>query len=208
MYSIKEARRELERVDLVEDLPIPEVRRRLAVGVRLGDTGRGILAFYLADLADRRGSQLTGHRLTTQFAEQRLGMDRRRAGELIAVGRKLRALPRIHHAFCRAEIGWSKVVELIKVAVPEHEVAWLEEAKRLGVVKLRAKVARSREGAKPPKDGDMKGTREPRYHVRATLGRVEHDLLEFREPARGSDRGVTFAGVAMDELCHQMDPPS
>ena len=56
MYSIKEARQALARVDLVEGLPIAEVHARLSIGVRLGDTGKGILAFYLADLADRRGS--------------------------------------------------------------------------------------------------------------------------------------------------------
>ena len=189
MYSIDSARRALEAVDLVEGLPLDEIHSRLEIGLRLGDTGQAILAFYLAEMADLARHQATGHRRTLDYAMGRLGMDRRRAGELIAAGRKLRELPLVLQAFCEQRIGWSKVMALLQVVVPEHQEAWIERAEQRNCNALRLEVKLSRAGSKPRKPGDLRGTREARFPVRATLDPLGYDTYRNAKRKLTDERG-------------------
>ena len=190
MYSLNEARRVLGGVDLVEGLPLEEIHTRLEIGVRLGDTGQGILAFYLAEMADLGTHQVTGHRTASQYAEDHLGIDRRRAGELIAAGRKLRELPIIHAAFCEQRIGWSKVLLLLQVVVPEHQEAWLARAETLSCRQLRRDVALSKAGAAPRDPKDFRGIRDPRFPVRARLDSLTHEAYRNAKRKLSDERGA------------------
>ena len=155
-------------------------------------------------MADLRHNQANGHRLAVQYAEGRLGMDRRRAGELIAAGRKLRELPLVHGAFCEGTIGWSKVLELIKVAVPEHEEAWLERAKTLNCNELRGQVRLAKAGSKPRAPGDLRGIREPRFPVRATLDKLQYEALRNAKRKLSDERGVPISDAEFLDLAAKL----
>ncbi len=204
MLPLHVARSVLAGVDLVEGLPVHETHTRLEIGLRLGDTGQGILSFYLAEMADRETHQATGHRTAAQYAADRLGMDRRRAGELIAAGRKLRELPRIHEAFCDAEIGWSKVLQLVRVAAGEHEEAWLERAKAVNCEELRRQVKLTRAGAKPRETGDRRGIREPRFRVRVTMGALGHEVVQNAKRKLGDERGEPVGDAEFMEIAAKL----
>src|SRR5262245_7006376 len=131
MLPLSSVRQALESAGLVQGLPLSEIHTRLRTGLRLHETGQRILAFYLNEMDVGRLYQASGHSSTAFYAQSRLGLERRRTAELVAVGKKLLTLPAIDHAFCKQEIGWSKVLLLITVATPEHEDAWLARAQTL-----------------------------------------------------------------------------
>jgi hypothetical protein len=125
-------------------LSAEEVRRRLSGAARRQETGQRVLAFYLVEMDARRLYQLTGHGSTVDYAERRLGLDRRRTAELLRVGRKLLELREVDRVFCEGRLGWVKVLVLARVAVPEHEAAWLERALALDARAFALLAARSR----------------------------------------------------------------
>ncbi len=167
-------------------LPAEEVRCRLARASRREETGQRVLAFYLVEMDGRRLYQASGHGGTEQYAELRLGIDRRRTAELLRVGRKLLELAEVDRAFCAGRIGWAKVLVLARVASPPHEAAWLERALALDCRSLAALARRSKEGGPPRKPGDSKGLPEIRFPVAASLGVLAHAKLE-RAQARLAD---------------------
>ena len=75
-------------VELQTGLPTEEVQRRLALAMRVGEACNRALSYYLADLADRRLHQALGYPDVIDFAQQRLGMGRSRAYQLLATGRR------------------------------------------------------------------------------------------------------------------------
>lgn len=188
MYSITEGRRVLEGVDLVPGLPIEEVRSRLHVGLRLQETGQRVLAFYFAEMADRRLHQDSGHASTAHFAEDRFGLDRRRTSESIAVGRKLLHLPAIDDAFCEQRLGWSKLLLLVKVATPEHEAAWLARAQAASYRDLRREVQLSRPGS-APRSGNKKGLPEVWFRADARISAVTQQKIDLAQQKLSAERG-------------------
>ena len=117
MHASPKGQQALSAVELRPGLAASEVHQQLVRGLCLRDAGQRILAFYLTEMEERGLHQLTGHSSTAFYAETRLGLDRRRVAELIRVGRKLLELPAIDAAFCDQQIGWFKVLELVRVAV-------------------------------------------------------------------------------------------
>ena len=59
--------------------------------------------------------------------------------------------------------------KLVRVAVPEHEAAWLQRALALDVRALALLAARSKEGQAPRAPGDEKGLPEIRFPVAAKV---------------------------------------
>ena len=122
MYSLAEARRAMREVGLIEGLPPKELCKNLEIGTRLGDSGQGILAFFLTDMHVRGTHVHHGCASTIQFAEMRLEIDRRRAGELLRVGYEYgcRSAPIVRaileeRAPARAGEGdWSRMVRWLK----------------------------------------------------------------------------------------------
>jgi hypothetical protein len=170
MVSLSHVRQALEAAGLVQGLPLAEVHARLRMGMRLEDTGQRVLAFYLNEMETGRLHQATGHGSTAYYAEARLGMDRRRTSELIAVGKKLLTLPAIDHAFCKQELGWSKVALLVTAATPEHEEAWLERARALSCRDLALEVRLAKPGPPPRGPGERKGLPEIRFKLDVAIG--------------------------------------
>ena len=72
---------------------------RLGIAARGGDVCHRALAFYLADMEQRRLHRTLGYSNAVDFATDRLGLTRSRAYELLAAGRRLEKLPALDEAF-------------------------------------------------------------------------------------------------------------
>jgi RuvB-like AAA lid domain-containing protein/HNH endonuclease len=154
---------------LEEGLPFPEVERRIALAHADAGLRQRALAFYLHEVNVRGLHQLAGCRTTAQYAAVRFGISRREARDLVAIGGFLRAHPRIDAAFAAGQLCWSKVRELARVVVPEHEARWLERALALHIDELALEVKLRNPGEPPRKPDDRKGLPEIRIRVNTAL---------------------------------------
>jgi Holliday junction DNA helicase RuvB len=189
MVPLSDVRQALEAAGLVPGLPLAEIHARLEAGLRLHDTGQRVLAFYLNEMDVGRLHQASGHGSTAHYAEARLGIDRRRTSELIAVGKKLLTLELVDHAFCRQEIGWSKVLLLVGVATPEHQEAWLDRARKLSCRALALEVRLSKPGSPPRPPGERKGLPEIRFRFDADVGTLTYGKLERAKQKLSAESG-------------------
>ena len=149
-------------------LTFDEVQQRIGLAYAAAGLKHRVVAFYLADVHARGLHQLDGCRSAAQWAAQRFGMSRREARDLLAAGKALVELTEIDRAFAEGKLCWSKVRQLIRVAVPEHETKWLELALRLHTDDLRLQVRLSKKGQPPRDPDDRKGLPEIRLNINET----------------------------------------
>jgi hypothetical protein len=102
---------------------------------------RLVAAEYLLDLAERRLFRQLGYSSVMHYGTQALGLAPREVWERLRMARALKALPRVVGAIRRGQLSWSKARELVRVATPETEAAWLERAERLSCRELEAAAA-------------------------------------------------------------------
>ena len=150
-------------------LTFDEVRRRIGLAYAAAGLKHRVVAFYLADIDARGLHQLDGCRSAAQWAAVVFGMSRREARDLLVAGKALVDLPQIDRAFAEGKLCWSKVRDLVRVAVPEHEDKWLESALRLHTDELHLQVQLSRKGEPPRNPDDRKGLPEIRLNLNATM---------------------------------------
>ena len=70
-----------------------------------------------------------------------LGLGARETRERIRIGRALRQLPGVEHAFIAGDVSYSRVREVTRVAQPDTESDWLELAQSLDMRALERRVA-------------------------------------------------------------------
>ena len=162
------------------------------------------VATLLARVHERRHHREFGFASIVEYAEHYFDLTPRHARELVHIGMTLPDFPRIDAAFANGEIGWTKVREILRVATPETEEAWVDRAASVSSRVLEDQVARSIRGDPPPDTDDERRAPERRRVVfdmstsdantlRAALAllrqqsRVEHEDV---------DDGVLLASLA------------
>ena len=163
-------------LNLEQGLPKDEVVRRLGIAARGGDVCHRALAFYLADMEQRRLHQAWGFSKAVDFATARLGLPRSSAYELLATGRRLEELPRLDEAFARGELSWSKVRRIARIALPETEQSWIDRACDASQEEVEALAQAAQVGDLPPNLGQ--GLPRTRFVVRLVLDSMQHEMLE------------------------------
>jgi len=146
-----------------------EVERRIGVAVASGGLRHRVVAFYLRDVHERGLHQLAGHRSVVNYAVSRFGISRREARELFKAGMALADLPDIDEAFREGQLCWSKVRELVKVAVAQHDAAWLQHAQSVRIDELALEVRLARKGDPPRNRDDRKGLPEIRLRLNTLM---------------------------------------
>ena len=154
---------------LQEGLPIKEVERRIGVAIASAGLRHRVAAYYLRDVHERGHYQLAGHPTVVKYAVGRFGISRREARELFAAGMALADLPVIDKAFREEGLCWSKVRELVKVAVTQHDAAWLQRARDLRIDELALEVRLAKRGDPPRNRDDRKGLPEIRLRLNASM---------------------------------------
>ncbi len=160
-------------------------------------------AFYLDEMLESGKYAELGYSCLAQYADQRLGIDPRRAREYCQAGRVLVERPLIDRAFLDGALGWTKV-ELLTHGVREHEQEeWIERAVQLSCVDLKRLLMRHRKGLSTraseggPKGG-LPGTEE------AMMARYSAVKIEKLEKIREQMMRRTGALVDDDDLLNHV----
>ena len=149
----------------------------LSFGNRLTLLGKRKVARYLFDMHDRGVYIESGHSSAIHFAKTRLGMSESEAKDTLLAGRRLQELPAVDAALLRDEIGWSKMMRIQRVAIPETETAWVELAKTSNCRQLECEVKRCHKGDLPKPKGDS-GLPDLRVQVKASLMLANYQMWE------------------------------
>jgi len=119
------------------------------------DLSRLVLRFHRAD-----GRRRLGYATETQYARERLGLSRSCLAARRALALRLERLPQVTAALGAAQIGVEAALQLVRIATPNTEAAWIERAARRTIKHLREEVAAalvavrlSGEGDCPPPEG-------------------------------------------------------
>ena len=176
--SHSDARAAICGIELVQGLSPERVVENLRLCNRMSEAGNRGLAFYLAEMAVRKLYKLTGHGSIAQFAHRLLAIPRRRCGELVMMGKKLLELPRIDAAVGEGSLAWSKALEIVRVATPDNEEAWLKHAEGRTVKELADDVRACRRGDLPRSESDGRGTPHTRLDITARVDGDTHDAFE------------------------------
>lgn len=157
-------------VRLEKGLPLKRVVHAIHFHARSEDVHRYACGFYLHDLHVRRDQKRIGHASAVEFAEKKVGMPKKKAGEAIRIEAALEELPRIRKAFASGEIFWSKVRAIVRVATEATEEAWLEAARSKTSNELERMVKGKEKGQKPSDDlGTRRTTCQIQYDVPASV---------------------------------------
>jgi hypothetical protein len=97
---------------------------------------RLVLQFHRKD-----GWRRLGYATETQYARERLGMSQSSWLAKRALALRLEKLPRVAAALGAGQLGVEAAVQLVRVATPATEAAWVERARRRTIKHLREEVA-------------------------------------------------------------------
>lgn len=117
------------------------------------NTGFYDLAVSMAEAAEYDYHKLWGYKTLEEYFDQSLGMDRRKAYDIIACGRAIRLIPELSRERIEA-IGWSKfgvVARCIELS-PSNAEKYLELAENYSYRELRGVIAKldANEALPPP----------------------------------------------------------
>jgi hypothetical protein len=119
-----------------------ELDRALAQLLETRRQTEWLLCRYLADIAEgRRFREIGCYSDILHYARERHGLSVKATRERLRIGRALRALPRIEHAFVGGLLSFSRVRELTRVATTDDQDHWLELGRRLPMRELERRVA-------------------------------------------------------------------
>ncbi|HET6201729.1 MAG TPA: HNH endonuclease signature motif containing protein [Planctomycetota bacterium] len=138
-------------IPLERHLSPEQVDARLRQAHRARRTAERALAFYLKEVSDRRLFEAFGYASILHYARDAAELTNRQTRELLRVAEALETLPLLARAYGSAALPWSSVREICRVATPETEAKWIEEASRLSCRAVEQLVARACFGDSPGK---------------------------------------------------------
>ena len=130
----------------------------LKSAVREMDDARHRAVLWFSDIMNRRLYRMLGYSSMAQYATVELKFSRTRSGDFMRLARKLDELPAVKKSLATGDLGYTKVVEIIKVATPVTQDNWVAEAARTGRRELAKKVKRVREKARRRRGGESQGS--------------------------------------------------
>jgi hypothetical protein len=99
------------------------------------ELARALISFHRED-----GWRRLGYATESQYARERLGMSRSSLLARRALALRLESLPAIAAALSTAQIGVEAAMQVVRIATPRTERAWLERAERRTIKHLREEV--------------------------------------------------------------------
>ena len=159
------------------------------------ELSRLVLRFHRAD-----GWRRLGYASEAQYARERLGLSRSSLLARRALALRLEKLPRVAEALGAGQIGVEAAVQVVRVAMPSTQAAWVERARQRTIKHLREEVAAALVAVRvsgeaecpPPVDGELAAFHELEQAV--VSGRAFH-------PRPANDGGVAGGGGT-----HATDP--
>jgi 5-methylcytosine-specific restriction endonuclease McrA len=130
------------------DLPAIEVETRLRDALRDLDTARKNAVMWFAEILARKLYLEFDCSSIHHYARQRLGFSRARTAYFLRLCRSFEQLPALRESVASGAVPWTKAREVVKVATPQTESFWVEQAQTVGRRELERRVAATRGAAK------------------------------------------------------------
>jgi len=115
-------------VPYVSDQSAANVDASLCSSLAAAEEAHQCAALWFGDLMHRHLYRELGYSSINQYASQKLGFSRSRAGDFIRLARRLEELPAVREAVAEGKIGYTKARAIVSVATPETEDRWLRVA--------------------------------------------------------------------------------
>jgi len=109
---------------------------------------------WFAEVWQRKLYRDLGYGSVQQYAALALGFSRSKTCQFLRLARSLESLPVLRESLERGEVSWTKAREVVKVATPKTEAAWVETARQTGRRELETRVAVARGKAKAARTGN------------------------------------------------------
>lgn len=118
--------------------------RSLKQCVAVMDAARHTAVLWFGEIMRRRLYEDFGYSSIYQYASEELGFSTSRTGDFKRLAERLVALPKVTAKVASGELGYTKAREIVKVAAPETEDAWLDVAASQSRRELESTVKRAR----------------------------------------------------------------
>jgi 5-methylcytosine-specific restriction endonuclease McrA len=111
---------------------------------------------WFAEIWSRKLYRDLGYGSIQQYASLGLGFSRSKTAQFLRLVRALDVLPVLRASLEKGEVSWTKAREVVKVATPKTEAAWVREARGSSRRRLERRVAEARGRAKAARKGDRR----------------------------------------------------
>ena len=107
-----------------------KVHHSLRRSLKAMEAARQCAVLWFAEVMRRRLYEELGYSSINQYASKGLGFSRTRTGDFIRLAQRLDKLPAVREAMASGDLGYTKAREIVGVATPETQDAWLEAARK------------------------------------------------------------------------------
>lgn len=121
------------------------------------DDAKHRAVLWFADILKRGLYRKLGYSNMPQYATVELKFSKTRMGDFMRLARKLDELPAVRKSLANGDLGYTKVVEIIKVATPATQDSWVAEAAKTSRRELSKKVKRVKAKAQQRKAAGNQG---------------------------------------------------
>jgi len=187
-------------ISYIPDQPAARVHALLRRSLAVMDDAHQCAVLWFGEVMSRRLYRDLGLSSINQYADQELGFSKSKVGGFIRLATQLNKLPAVREAVASGEIGYTKARELVSVATPETQDAWLKAAK--GTRKeLIHEVKKAKRAARvDPGQGELLPSSPPVVAPRELPVRFQMDLTPEQETRRSAlvERLFKLGGVPTD----------
>jgi len=120
----------------------------LKESVRTLEQAQQCAVLWFGEIMHRKLYRKLGYSSINQYAHTELNFSKSRTGDFVQLAKKLEQLPEVRKSVANGQLGYTKAREIVKVASPETEKGWVEEAKGCSRRELERKVADARDRAR------------------------------------------------------------
>jgi 5-methylcytosine-specific restriction endonuclease McrA len=117
-------------VSFVPDQSAPQAHAALRRSLQAAEQAQQCAVLWFAEIMRRRLYREFDCSSINQYAMTRLGFSKSRTGDFMRLARKLDHLPAVKKALAAGELGYTKAREIVGVATPATENAWLVAARK------------------------------------------------------------------------------
>jgi len=111
------------------DQPAAKVHASLRRSLAVMDDAHQCAVLWFGEVMKRDLYRDMGCSSINQYAIKELGFSKSKAGDFIRLARQLDKLPVVREAVASGQLGYTKAREIVSVATPETQDAWLKAAK-------------------------------------------------------------------------------
>ncbi len=164
------------------------------------------LARVASEVTGRRSWQVFGYSRGDDYARERLDRSGRWLRDLALLGKAFAGSPELLWALVGEDggkpIGRVAATMIARVATPESMAQWIESARRMTVVELRAKAVESNRRSEGSGDTDIESYQRVRLPVPSALHAGFGETAELARAVSGTQMSVTgFVECLVAESC-------